>query len=766
MTSTSPAPKRNAILEFISCTLYCLWLFLPGVLTIVLSFFLFISLSMGQDIVVQVSEYNGPRWWSLVAIFFWAYAIWYSSRIISYRKGRDGSGNIRDRFLMHFPRLMCFNAFLSIQAAILCLPWVQRIAFGVVMDLGQDAGRMRAILWTFVIVNNVLYFFIYDLICGSRRKGLYRLLSLVVILANLGLWVYIFFRSRHDHAHAYVHFLAIYATLLFIIQIVLMRLLMKRENWVGRTAVRAAQQADNKLLLFSRVVVNTGSVDEQNSFYVFNFIFLIGLSMYFSSIGSRSVADVSGTLATAMTAFGFLVGVANLMTFFSTHLRINLFFIWLIVLLISGSFYDPYKVRVKSETRDSVYAQRPDVCAYFKSWVNNPVRRSLIAGGDSTGKFDVYIILSDGGASRSGYWVASVLAALEDATKGREAGRFSNHLLCLSSASGGSVGNAGFYSLLCHRRADSNYLRRAQKFLSSDFLAYLMSHYLGPDIWGHYGVFHDRASALEEVMDAAADSLYPGGFSQTFDRYLDPSARLPILFINTTEVQHGMPGVVSSVKLEGFSQRYDVLHIMDTSALCKGQNIRLSTAAVLSSRFPYISPAGKLGPYYYVDGGYFDNSGAGIVNEMMIKLDSFMKADSDSALYQKLRFRLVHITNGMDTTTPKGQLNALANNLAAPLITVLSTYGSQTDVNNDRLNLYFHSRDSTRYIVEPEINLYRHHETEEYPMNWVISDYNLNRMNMRVKEVIDTFRRQQKYGLTTRHAVADTVKEFRIEEKQ
>jgi hypothetical protein len=167
-----------------------------------------------------------------------------------------------------------------------------------------------------------------------------------------------------------------------------------------------------------------------------------------------------------------------------------------------------------------------------------------------------------------------------------------------------------------------------------------------------------------------------------------------------------------------------------------------------------------------VDGGYFDNSGAGIVNEMMIRLDSFMKADSDSLLYRKLRFHLVHITNGMDTATADKSLNATVNNLAAPLITVLSTYGSQTDVNNDRLNLYFRSHDSSRYVVEKEINLYRYHETEEYPMNWVISDYNLNRMNVRVKEVIDTFRQQQKYGLHTYHAPADTVREFSIEEKK
>jgi hypothetical protein len=48
-------------------------------------------------------------------------------------------------------------------------------------------------------------------------------------------------------------------------------------------------------------------------------------------------------------------------------------------------------------------------------------------------------------------------------------------------------------------------------------------------------------------------------------------------------------------------------------AVAQSLPLRLSTAMLVSARFPYISPeglAGRNGEYRFVDGGYFDNSGA------------------------------------------------------------------------------------------------------------------------------------------------------------
>ena len=63
---------------------------------------------------------------------------------------------------------------------------------------------------------------------------------------------------------------------------------------------------------------------------------------------------------------------------------------------------------------------------------------------DSIKKFPIFFVMANGGASRSGYWTASVLSKLEDETRGD----FSKNLFCLSGASGGSIGNGTFFSLL------------------------------------------------------------------------------------------------------------------------------------------------------------------------------------------------------------------------------------------------------------------------------------------------------------------------------
>ena len=79
-------------------------------------------------------------------------------------------------------------------------------------------------------------------------------------------------------------------------------------------------------------------------------------------------------------------------------------------------------------------------------------------------------------------------------------------------------------------------------------------------------------------------------------------------------MQDGNPGVVTNLTLDSatFNNRVDVIKLLD-----KKVDITLTSASILGARFPYLSPAGRIGRNYFVDGGYFDNSGAGVVQEMI-----------------------------------------------------------------------------------------------------------------------------------------------------
>ena len=87
------------LLKFLSNLLKSIWLFFPGILFIFLTFACFITLSQGKDIVISFTENTrkGPgtsvilmnlviKLTLFVAIAFWAYVSWYSSRIVAYAK--------------------------------------------------------------------------------------------------------------------------------------------------------------------------------------------------------------------------------------------------------------------------------------------------------------------------------------------------------------------------------------------------------------------------------------------------------------------------------------------------------------------------------------------------------------------------------------------------------------------------------------------------------------------------------------------------------
>jgi len=70
--------------------------------------------------------------------------------------------------------------------------------------------------------------------------------------------------------------------------------------------------------------------------------------------------------------------------------------------------------------------------------------------------------------------------------------------------------------------------------------------------------------------------------------------------------------------------------------LCNDQDIRLSTAALLSARFPYVSPAGRVPrcgtkfATYVVDGGYFDTSAASPIQELWARLEPLIASHNRS----------------------------------------------------------------------------------------------------------------------------------------
>lgn len=771
------------LLVFISRLLKSLWVFFPGILFIAVAMWCFWTLGQGKDLVVAFTENHQAKAFFFIAIGFWIYVSWFSSRIIAYLKqsrqeeyikklsageapvktyaklSNDSLFELPVSWLHHFPRLIGYGCLLSIEIAVLQSP-----------VLGENAISPGKAMWFFFLgliiswgLDNMVRSFAEKNRAISRRifnalLVIFVLAATVVIMNKKGsilflLWVV----------------LVLHAVYLFYINL-------RREEVEDPNASTGKpfvlQQWIYRLMDFLHIPHK-----ETGYFLWFNLVCVIGLFIYLSAIWSLQVSWQIGPFPFVLLAFAVLGGFGNIITALSVKASVNFHVLLIVIALLIGS-KETHNVRtipLEQATRRGIYHERQDIYTYFTNWVQS--RGAEI--DSSAGNYPVYFVLANGGASRSGYWTASVLGKLEDSTY-KKSTQFSHHLFCLSGTSGGGVGVATFFSLLHERKKLSSgtpvsHLTAARSFLKKDFLTYTLTHMLGPDYFKY--IFHipnrdlpDRAGALEQTMEegslTVSDTLKVG-MGQPFSTMIALKGTvtdLPILCINTTRMQDGNPAVVTNIRLnkDVFNNRVDVMDALNDTL-----DLRLSTASILGARFPYISPAGRIDEviparnrlkqndsmliHYFVDGGYFDNSGAGVVQEMMRAMINYTAASEDTLLksrVKKLQFKVLHITNGPVGVAALDPVGPLKNDLMSPILTILGAYDMQTTVNDKRLDNFLQDISRNKICAGASyhpIHLYK--DTEEkraerlrgdtlkevpYSMNWFISDTTLKRMDDRL----------------------------------
>ena len=127
-------------LNWLTKFLKTLWLFIAGVSAVALMYYLLTGVEQGIDVVIQCGEVFASGVLSVIAVFLWAFLVWYSSRTLSYIKQHKDdqifsrSANpvaasilyerygIPSSFYQHIPRLLAYNCFVSVQIAIFHLP--------------------------------------------------------------------------------------------------------------------------------------------------------------------------------------------------------------------------------------------------------------------------------------------------------------------------------------------------------------------------------------------------------------------------------------------------------------------------------------------------------------------------------------------------------------------------------------------------------------------------------------------------------------------
>ncbi|HTL09720.1 MAG TPA: hypothetical protein VL307_15715 [Chitinophagaceae bacterium] len=784
--------KLAALVKFIANLLKSIWLFFPSILFIVLTFACFIQLGQGEDIIISFTENTRHGQGAAVlfinllvkltfflAIAFWTYISWYSSRIVAYAKlfrQRSYANQfkpalpekefgtvyeVQQLFLDRFPRLVGYACFIIILFAVgnMIFPngWVKK----------QPIPCLAVLLFFIGWIDKQLVKFTDNEHSSTRLRNWFTVAGIAFLV------LFVVLQLSGALNNPYVLFAMILALML-----VFMLYINLRRKWVLEDAGRATISSSGKDSALSRALKKVMTFihldhKEIGYFFWFNIICAAGLIAYILAIWLYNVSVAFGPMPMVLLAFGVLLGFGNLITTLSVKAGLNLHFI---IFLIAAIFTtrENHNVRtVQLSARHvpaTVYNNRQTIQEYFGRWMQQHAKAI-----DSAAEYPVYFVLGNGGASRSAYWVASVLGSIEDSSIRRGQERFSEHIFCLSGTSGGGVGVAAFYSLLKHASKNDStvgYANASRQFLQQDFLTYTLARMLGPDYFNYIPVIgwlvpnKDRADALESAFEKASDtSHYKLQFNNTyFDECVTQKNQyngLPILCVNTTRVQDGSPAVLSSIQFSDslFNKRVDV-----TQLLPPNTSIRLSTAAIMGARFPYMSPAGKIEQHFkkrdssngktdsvkahfFVDGGYFDNSGAGVVQEMIraiLKIADSTKDKLAREQLRKLKIVVLHITNSPQGNARVSPITPFNNDMFSPLLTVLGAYDMQTTVNDVRLANYLSdvnqrtdSLPVSRAIYYP-IHLYTDPQERgdksngPYAMNWFISDSVRHQMDHRL----------------------------------
>ncbi len=357
--------------------------------------------------------------------------------------------------------------------------------------------------------------------------------------------------------------------------------------------------------------------------------------------------------------------------------------------------------------------QSEDLGGSFRQWYES--REDLDYYSKSNEPYPVFIVAAAGGGAYAAYYTATFLARMQDSCP-----NFAQHVFAISGVSGGSIGASLFAGLAklkahnqkyvgCNLEPKNHYFeKRTQKFFEEDFLSPVIAAALFPDFVQRFLPFpvghFDRSRALDASIeaawhdmaaDAAKDDPAVAAMANPFARpFLDlwtparADAAVPALILNTTEVANGYRIVMSPIATgvaagKEWSKIARLHPLLPPSAKPGSEpDIKLSTAAGMSARFPWVLPAASVetGPdrtrMRLVDGGYVESSGVDIANQLLKALKVAVERTKETPERMNAKFYLVVLMGYEGTPVADKSLGEAP----LPLRTLISTWQTRAEI--------------------------------------------------------------------------------------
>lgn len=456
------------------------------------------------------------------------------------------------------------------------------------------------------------------------------------------------------------------------------------------------------------------------------------------------------------------------------HFRFPYFpIIFFLVLVFSwADLNDNHEIRLLDHPPS--LSTQSDVATEFARWFET--RDDIKQYKD---EYPVYLVAAQGGGIYAAYETAIFLARMQD-----QCPAFRKHLFAISGVSGGSVGAAVFASVLDTMPVEnssvacpsiSRYFERASilsklSYESGVTEGYvrgvlspkndLLSPLIGATLFGDFTQqflplrvgFLDRARALEFALEkAGAGDKEQSLLSQEYMAHWASGKQLPALVLNATDSASGRRVVFSpfTFRTKSVAAQIDSLIPFQTLTPTETQqslNLRLSTAAFVSARFPWVSPAATIPAKddfsppdiketRLVDGGYFDNSGVETAVDLLQSLEDQVAGLNSTVGRPKVALRLIVLGGGQ---YPVRDSFALGETME-PIRALLSTRESRAYIAINKASRIPQLRDRTfervvqdsteQVTIKPMrfVSLKKH--LYELPLGWA--------MSLKTREIIE-----------------------------
>lgn len=241
----------------------------------------------------------------------------------------------------------------------------------------------------------------------------------------------------------------------------------------------------------------------------------------------------------------------------------------------------------------------------------------------------------------------------------------------------------------------------------------------------------DRATILERTWEQSWEEVNkecPDYFQKGFlESDLTGNQKMgSLLFLNATHIETGKRVLVSPVKFSN-NQFYETTDILDTV----NKDTRVSSAVLLSARFPYLTPAaliidknnkrwGHVG-----DGGYYENLGISTILDIYTRL----RAISDlKNIPLKVSFIFIRNTKDFSKTTALSSLYEVM----APIEGYLNVWYKSGGYNLNMIkNLSLRKNDQILNFSLPRF------ENDIIPLGWSLSKQATDYIDSQVEGVVD-----------------------------